>query len=90
MKPFNKSSAGIADFKARLSSYLRRVKSGEEVEILERGIPVAVIHPIRNHTPLEIVPSRKDPALLAKYPFSISPKKAFDVVELILKDRQTR
>lgn len=39
-------SAGIADLKARLSSYLKLVKAGREVLITERGVPVAKIVPL--------------------------------------------
>jgi prevent-host-death family protein len=36
-----RSKASIADIKARLSEYVRRVKAGHEVVITERGVPVA-------------------------------------------------
>jgi prevent-host-death family protein len=39
-------SAGVADLKARLSEYLARVKSGEEVLVTERGKPVARLVPV--------------------------------------------
>jgi prevent-host-death family protein len=35
------TKASIADIKARLSEYVRRVKGGNEVVITERGVPVA-------------------------------------------------
>jgi prevent-host-death family protein len=34
-------TASISDIKARLSHYLRLVRRGEEVQILDRGLPVA-------------------------------------------------
>ncbi len=37
----------VARLKARLSEYLRIVKRGEEVIVLERGRPIARIEPIR-------------------------------------------
>ncbi|MCB0258081.1 MAG: type II toxin-antitoxin system prevent-host-death family antitoxin, partial [Anaerolineae bacterium] len=37
---------GIRDFKARLSSYVKQVKAGNEVVITERGQPVARLVPI--------------------------------------------
>lgn len=40
------ASAGIADLKARLSSYLKQVKAGHEVLITERGVPVAKLVPL--------------------------------------------
>ncbi len=39
-------TAGVAELKARLASYLRFVKSGSEVLITDRGEPVAKLVPI--------------------------------------------
>ncbi|HET6202673.1 MAG TPA: type II toxin-antitoxin system prevent-host-death family antitoxin [Planctomycetota bacterium] len=39
-------TTGVAMLKARLSAYLRLVKRGEEVLVLERGRPVARIVPV--------------------------------------------
>ena len=39
-------STGVADLKARLSEYLARVKSGEEVLVTDRGKPVARLVPV--------------------------------------------
>lgn len=39
-------SVGVADLKARLSEYLARVKSGEEVLVTDRGRPVARLVPV--------------------------------------------
>ena len=36
-----RTSASIAQVKARLSDYLRRVKRGDDVIITERGVPIA-------------------------------------------------
>lgn len=36
----------IADLKAHLSAYLRKVKAGETVLVLDRGRPVARIEPV--------------------------------------------
>ena len=33
--------ASVSDLKARLSHYLREVRRGGEVEVLDRGVPVA-------------------------------------------------
>jgi len=40
------STVGVRELKNRLTHYLRRTKSGEEVVITERGRPIAVIQPI--------------------------------------------
>ena len=39
-------STGVADLKARLSEYLARVKSGEEVLVTDRGRPIARLVPV--------------------------------------------
>ncbi len=39
-------TAAVSELKARLSEYLNRVKSGEEVLITDRGNPVARLLPI--------------------------------------------
>jgi prevent-host-death family protein len=36
-----RTTASIAEVKARLSEYVRRVKAGNEVVVTERGVPVA-------------------------------------------------
>lgn len=39
-------TAGITELKANLSSYLKKVKAGQEVVITERGLPVARLVPL--------------------------------------------
>ena len=41
-----KTKANVAQLKARLSEYVRQVKSGAEVIITERGVPVARLVPL--------------------------------------------
>ena len=41
--------ATISEIKSRLSAYLKRVKAGETVLILDRNEPVARIEPVRPH-----------------------------------------
>ena len=38
--------ANVAQLKARLSEYVRQVKSGTEIVITERGVPVARLVPL--------------------------------------------
>jgi prevent-host-death family protein len=39
-------TAGVAELKARLASYLKIVKSGSEILVTDRGVPVAKLVPI--------------------------------------------
>ncbi len=40
------NAVNVADLKARLSAVLRKVKSGQEMIVTERGVPVARIVPL--------------------------------------------
>lgn len=40
------TTVGVRDLKARLSAYIRQVKEGNTVVILERGVPVGRIVPL--------------------------------------------
>ena len=44
----------IAELKARLSEYLRAVRRGETIAVLDRETPVAEIVPIRDRTTLRV------------------------------------
>jgi prevent-host-death family protein len=44
-------SAAVAELKAHLSRFLRRVKAGEEILVTERNVPVARLVPISHRTP---------------------------------------
>jgi prevent-host-death family protein len=41
-----KKSAAVAELKANLSRFLRRVKAGEEILVTERNVPVARLVPV--------------------------------------------
>jgi len=78
----------IAELKARLSEYLRAVRRGESIAVLDRDTPVAQIVPVRDHTALRIrKPAPGTPApnrvLLPK-----QLKLNIDVVQLLLEERQ--
>jgi len=78
----------IAELKARLSEYLRAVRGGETIAILDRDTPVAQLVPIRGQSALRVrKPSRGTPP-----PNRIRlPKPAklnLDVVQLLLEERQ--
>ena len=40
-------TAAVAELKAQLSRYLRRVKAGDEILVTDRGVPVARLVPVR-------------------------------------------
>src|SRR2546425_10369839 len=78
----------IAELKARLSEYLRAVRRGETIAVLDRDTPVAQIVPIRDRPALRI----RKPAPGTPAPNRVRlPKSAklnVDIVELLLEERQ--
>lgn len=78
----------IAELKARLSEYLRAVRRGETIAVLDRETPVAQIVPIRGRRALSV----RKPAPGAPPPNRVRlPKPArlkLDIVDLLLEERQ--
>ncbi len=57
------TSANIHEFKAHLSEYTRKVKSGETVILCERNVPIAELRPIG--AVVEARAPRPEPGLFA-------------------------
>jgi prevent-host-death family protein len=78
----------IAELKARLSEYLRAVRRGETIAVLDRDTPVAQIVPVRDRSMLRVrkpVPGTPAPNRVRL------PKPAkldVDIVQLLLEERQ--
>ena len=87
------SSVNIAELKAKLSQYLRQVRSGGEVVVMDRDRPVARLLPY-------VEPSRKPKLNIRKAArpvraiesLQLPPIKRLkrDVVELLLEERAKR
>jgi prevent-host-death family protein len=79
----------IAELKARLSEYLRAVRRGETIAVLDRETPVAQIVPVRDRDRLRIrkpVPGTPPPN---RVPLPKPLKTNIDVVQLLLEERQS-
>lgn len=78
----------IAELKARLSEYLRAVRRGETIAVLDRETPVAHIVPIRERSMLRV----RRPAPGTPPPNRVVVPKALklkvDIVQLLLEERQ--
>jgi antitoxin (DNA-binding transcriptional repressor) of toxin-antitoxin stability system len=78
----------IAELKARLSAYLRTVRQGETIAVLDRDTPIAQIVPfparpgLRIRTPAPAAP----PLNRVRRPKPL--KLTVDVVRLLLEERQ--
>jgi prevent-host-death family protein len=83
----------IAELKARLSEYLRAVRRGETIAVLDRETPIAHIVPVRERPTLTIqkpAPGTPPPGKI-NLPKTLKPLKLdFDVVDLLLEDRRKR
>jgi prevent-host-death family protein len=81
----------ISDFKAHLAKYLRLVKSGEVIEILDRGVLVAkVISPAETATKLEIRKPLKNPQELSRLVSKLSNSFSGEVMDLLAEERMKR
>lgn len=78
----------IAELKARLSQYLRVVRGGETISVLDRETPVAQIVPVREGVVLRIrkpVPGSPPPNRVSlPKPLTLN----LDIVDLLLEERQ--
>ncbi len=81
------STVGIADLKARLSEYLRRVRRGGSLTVLDRDTPVARIVPYEAEAPLEVRRASRKPAELRLPPPTDAPT---DSLAVLLQDRASR
>lgn len=77
----------ISDFKARFSAYLRQVKAGTEIELLDRGSAVARIVSISSEMQTEIIPPKKDPKGLGKIKSKIAHPFTGEVMDVLGEER---
>src|ERR1700730_17355624 len=78
----------IAELKARLSEYLRAVRRGETISVLDRDTPVAQIVPIRERSALRIRKPTPGTPAPNRVPLPKLTKQHIDVVHLLLEERQ--
>ena len=81
--------AAVSEFKAKLSSYLRLIKTGEQVAIQDRGITVAVLSGLPSREELPIIPPSKNPKQLALFKAKIT-VETVDPAQLLMEDRRRR
>lgn len=82
-------SVKIGQLKNKLSAYLRLVRKGVEVIIMDRQHPIARITPFEEKQELRIIPSQKKFSEIKKLSFP-KPKVQIDVVALLREDRDKR
>ena len=77
----------IAELKARLSEYLRRVRRGHTITVLDRDTPIARVVPYAESEQLSV---REPLGRRRLHQVRLPPplKLKFDIVELLLEERQ--
>ncbi|MSV28081.1 MAG: type II toxin-antitoxin system prevent-host-death family antitoxin [Bryobacterales bacterium] len=78
----------IAELKSRLSEYLRDVRRGETIAVLDRETPVARIVPVRGRVSLSIRKPAPGAPPLNRVPLPKALGLKIDVVDLLLEERQ--
>ena len=79
---------GVAELKARLSEYLRRVRRGETITVLDRETEIARILPLAASDPLSVRPPSESVARVQDVPLPPPLDFEVDVLELLAEERQ--
>jgi prevent-host-death family protein len=79
----------IAELKSHLSEYLRAVRGGQTIAVLDRETPVAQIVPIRQRTALKIRTPPPGTPPLNRVPLPKPLKIKIDIVDLLLEERHS-
>ncbi len=78
----------IAELKAKLSEYLRAVRGGETIAVLDRETPVAQIVPVRAPSALRVRKPAPGTPPPNRVPLPKPAKLSIDIVQLLLEERQ--
>ena len=79
---------GVADFKARLSEYLRAVRRGREVTIYDRDQPIARVVPYASQHTLSVREPVSSYGAFGRIPLPPPVALTVDPVDILLEDRQ--
>lgn len=79
---------GIADLKSRLSEYLRAVRRGETITVLDRQTAVAQIVPIHQRVVLRVREPAPGTPAPNKLPLPNPLNLKIDILQLLLEERQ--
>ena len=78
----------IAELKARLSEYLRVVRGGESIAVLDRDTPIAQLVPVREPRALRVRKPAPGSAPLHRIKVPKRARLNVDIVALLLEERQ--
>lgn len=78
----------IAELKSHLSEYLRAVRGGQTIAVLDRETPVAHIVPVRERAKLTIRKPPRGTPPPNRVPLPKPLKTNIDIVDLLMEERQ--
>ena len=81
-------AVGVADLKARLSEYLRSVRKGHDVTVMDRDQPIARIVPYSSSGGVVVREPLTSYRTLGDIPLPPPARLDVDAVELLLADRR--
>ncbi len=79
---------GVAELKARLSEYLRRVRRGESITVLDRETEIARILPLEDADPLTVRSPSGGANRIQDVTLPPPLEPGIDVLELLHEERQ--
>lgn len=79
----------IAELKAHLSQYLRAVRGGQTIAVLDRETPVAQIVPVGEAARIRVRKPARGAPPLNRVPLPKPLKMTADIVDLLLEERQS-
>ena len=82
-------SVGVAELKARLSEYLRAVRKGHDLTIMDRDQPIARVVPYATSGSLVVREKLTGYRTLGEVPLPAPVRLGVDAVGLLLDDRRT-
>ena len=82
-------TAGVAELKARLSEYLRAVRKGHDVVIMDRDQPIARVVPYTAAGPLVVREPVATYRTLGDIVLPAPARSQVDAVALLLEDRRS-
>lgn len=81
-------TVGVAELKARLSEYLRAVRKGHDVTVMDRDQPIARLIPYAASGSLVIREPAAGYSTLGEIPLPPPVRRNVDAVALLLEDRR--
>ena len=79
----------IAELKSRLSEYLRAVRGGETISVMDRDTPIAQLVPVQERVALRIRKPVSGTPPPCRVPLPKPLAIDVDIVDLLLEERQS-